>query len=98
MTKPFQFIWGNRELLNSRKRETIEDHSPIPSVLKKKSPATDTYARTDGFSYRTNRDKHQAVGKLYTGEDDDKTSHQSKQNDDTFAPKTNNKLTKKLIP
>lgn len=66
MTSILKFIYGDEKLMKQRKRETIEDHNPI-SNHKQKKPTT--YAGTQGFSVRTNRDKYQSVGKLYTGDE-----------------------------
>lgn len=70
MASNLEFVYGNKELLNSRRRETVADHSPIKAreERKYKGKQPTTYAKTYGFSYRTNRDKHQSVGKLYMGD------------------------------
>lgn len=70
MTSILKFIYGDEKLMKQRKRETVEDHNPIVKITsnhKRKNPTT--YARTQGFSVRTNRDKYQSVGKLYTGDE-----------------------------
>lgn len=70
MSSNFKFIWGDRNLLAAKKRVNVTDHSPAKlaasaSSSRKKST---NYANPHGFSYRTNRDKNQAVGKLYLGD------------------------------
>ena len=66
MSSDFDFIWGNRELLSTNK-----GYEPLIKITKNnKQKHPTTYAKTNGFSVRTNRDKYQSVGKLYTGNDE----------------------------
>lgn len=70
MSSDFKFIWGDRNLLGKEKRVNVTDHS-IAKLVSKSSHSqkkATNYANPHGFSYRTNRDKHQSVGKLYLGE------------------------------
>lgn len=70
MTTSLKFILGDRDLLKSRERKTIEDHSPIPIRGKINKPKGFVYNRSCGFSVRTNRDKYQTPGELYMGDND----------------------------
>lgn len=72
-TSNLKFILGDRDLLHSRVRKTAEDHSPIKGRIeaRRNHKKSTTYVRTHGFSARTNRDKYQTPGELYTGEDYD---------------------------
>ena len=66
MSSDFDLIWGNRELLCTNK-----GYEPLIKITKNnKQKHPTTYAKTNGFSVRTNRDKYQSVGKLYTGNDE----------------------------
>ena len=80
-TSSLKFILGDRDLLHSRVRKTAEDHSPIKGRVEasRNYKKRTTYARTHGFSVRTNRDKYQTPGELYTGEDYDRNINESLQ-------------------
>lgn len=69
MTSSLKFILGDNGLLNSRVRQTAEDHSPIRARIEAKGrKKKTTYVKSHGFSCRTNRDKYQKVGELYMGD------------------------------
>ena len=99
MTNSLKFIFGDRKLLEQPKRETREDHNPIKARVenRRNHRRPTTYVKTRGFSCRTNRDKYQIVGELYTGENDELLSGITEQNvlqQEQSGPK----LVKKLTP
>ena len=56
-----------------------------------------TYVKTHGFSVRTNRDKYQTPGELYTGEDYDMSLDDFSENINKSPSEQNNKkLVRKL--
>ena len=99
-TSSLKFILGDRDLLNSRVRKTAEDHSPIKGRVeaRRNYKKSTTYVRTHGFSVRTNRDKYQTSGELYTGEDDDMIlDNTSKETNESYQKQEERKLVRRLI-
>lgn len=100
-TSSLKFILGDRDLLHSRERKTAEDHSPIKGRIeaRRNHKKSTTYVRTHGFSVRTNRDKYQTPGELYTGEDYDMLlDNTSKETNELYKKQEEHKLVRKLIP
>ena len=98
-TSSLKFILGDRDLLHSRVRKTPEDHSPIKGRVeaRRNYKKSTTYVKTHGFSVRTNRDKYQTPGELYTGEDYDTLLDDSIENTNESSSEQNKKkLVRKL--
>ena len=99
-TSSLKFILGDRDLLHSKERKTPEDHSPIKGRVeaRRNYKKSTTYVRTHGFSVRTNRDKYQTPGELYTGEDDDMIlDNTSKEINESYQKQEERKLVRRLI-
>lgn len=98
-TSSLKFILGDRDLLHSRVRKTPEDHSPIKGRVeaRRNYKKSTTYVKTHGFSVRTNRDKYQTPGELYTGEDDDMIlDNTSKETNESYQKQEERKLVRRL--
>ena len=69
MSSTFEFIWGNRKILNSSKRMTDNRHYKVGLLERcRKCRRKSCHNCTQQFSYRTRRDDNQAIGKLYMGD------------------------------
>lgn len=76
MTTFIKFLLGNEQIMNKKERKTASNHSPIRGRSEKcKSKKPFVYNTSHSFSVRTNRDKYQTPGELYTGDEFIKTEN-----------------------
>lgn len=69
MTTFLKFLLGDKEFINQRDRKASLDHNPIRGRRERfNSKKYFVYNTSHSFSVRTNRDKYQTPGELYTGD------------------------------